>query len=105
MEEMSEKISRLLSSPEAMDNIRRAMENMGLGTPPPTGNALSVPPSGDPALLAGLGDLMQEDDTTRLLKALRPFLHGERAQRLEEALRLAKLMRLLPLLEGGLFRG
>ena len=50
-------------------------------------------------LLSSMG---QENDDTRLLAALRPYLHGQRATRLEESMRLLKLMKLLPLLtEGG----
>ena len=47
-------------------------------------------------LLSGMG---QDNDDTRLLLALRPYLHGGREQRLDESVRLLKLLRLLPLLQ------
>lgn len=40
----------------------------------------------------------EEDDATRLLAALRPLLGEERRKKLDEAARILKLLRLLPLL-------
>ena len=115
MEDLNEKLSRLLSSPEGMAKIQSAMsaltgaaEIQAEPTPPP-------PPvdSGGPDLTAltrllplvsGLG---QDNEDTRLLQALRPYLHGPREQRLDEALQLLRLLRLLPILQeqGVLQRG
>ena len=48
----------------------------------------------------------QEDDSTRLLQALRPLLSGERQKKVDEAMKILQMMRLLPLLkESGLFSG
>lgn len=108
MEDLSEKLTQLLSSPEGMSKIQSAMSAlggmMGEETPPPP------PPTADMGvdmatisrILPLLGNLNQENEDTRLLAALRPYLHGQRAERLEESMRLMKLMQLLPLLtEGG----
>lgn len=125
MEDIAEKISRLLSSPDGMEKIRAAMAAMG-AAPPDGGGTAEEPPlpplptpapatptapapatgggilGGDAALLGKLlpllGDLRQENDDTRLLQALRPYLHGEREQRLDETIRLMRFARLLPLL-------
>lgn len=54
-------------------------------------------------LLSGMG---QEDENTTLLKALRPYLHGEREKRLDDAIQIMKFMRVMPLLqEKGLLGG
>ena len=107
MEDLSEKITQLLSSPEGMQKIQSAMSAlggmMGEQEPPPPP---PVDSGGDAAmigrLLPLLGNMNQENEDTRLLAALRPYLHGPRAERLEESMRLMKLMKLLPLLtEGG----
>lgn len=110
MEDLSERVTQLLSSPEGMQKIQSMMAALGGGppqeqTPPP---APTPPTDGgvDMAALSKilplLGGLNQESEDTRLLSALRPYLHGQRAQRLEESMRLLKLMKLLPLLtEGG----
>ncbi len=111
MEDLNEKLTRLLSSPEGMEKIQSVMTALGGAlpqedTPPP-------PPMPPPAaggidmaalskVLPLLGQMNQETEDTRLLAALRPYLHGQRATRLEESMRLIRLMKLLPLLtEGG----
>ena len=123
-EDMGEKIARLLSSPEGMAKIRSAMAAFGGGdipaaaaaAPAATPAAAAEPPipavpKPDPAggglpdaaaltrLLPLLGSLNKDDDDTRLLQALRPYLHGEREQRLDEAVKLLRLSHLLPLLQ------
>lgn len=124
MDDLSDKIARLLSSPEGMEKIRTVMSSLG-DAPAAIPAAASVPaaaaapaaptvtpaPSAsaggsgvpDPALLGRvmplLGALNSENDDTRLLQALRPYLHGEREQRLDETMRLLRLTRLLPLLQ------
>lgn len=42
--------------------------------------------------------ISQEDDSTRLLMALRPLLGEERRRKIDEAVKILRLMRLLPLL-------
>lgn len=55
-------------------------------------------------LLPLLKDFGKDDENTTLLRSLRPYLHGEREKRLDEAIKMLHLMRLLPLLqERGLF--
>lgn len=111
MDDLNEKLNRLLSDPEGLAKIQAAMSALGGGdTPPPP-----PPPQPEQPLpdLAGLTRLMpllsgagQDTEDTRLLYALKPYLHGHRAQRLEEAVRLLKLAHLLPLLqEQGILKG
>ena len=45
-----------------------------------------------------LSSIQQEDDSTRLLHALRPLLGATRQKKLDEAIRLLQMMRMLPLL-------
>lgn len=53
-----------------------------------------------------LGQINQEDDSTRLLRALRPLLGPERQKKVDEAMKILQMMRLLPLLkESGVFSG
>ncbi len=111
MEDLSEKLTQLLSSPEGMSKIQSAMSAlggmMGEDTPPPPPQAdMGVDMAMISKILPLLGNLNQENEDTRLLAALRPYLHGQRAERLEESMRLMKLMQLLPLLtEGGRANG
>ncbi|MBQ3264727.1 MAG: hypothetical protein IJH07_03025 [Ruminococcus sp.] len=69
-----------------------------------TNSSAPQKPSGDTvtqlmALAPMLGSLKQDDDTTRLLDAMRPFLSEERKVKLDKAKRLIKVMKLMPLLK------
>ena len=114
MEDLNEKLSRLLSDPEGMAKIQAAMAALGGGGEPP----LPAPPPPSPSTnavpdLAVLGKLMPllsglngDSEDTRLLQALRPYLRGDRAGRLDDTMRLLKLAKLLPLLqEQGILSG
>lgn len=116
MEDLNEKLTRLLSSPEGMEKIQSVMAALGGALPqeePPPAEATPPPPAETGVDMAALskilpllGNLNQENEDTRLLAALRPYLHGQRAERLEESMRLLRLMKLLPLLtEGGRLGG
>lgn len=90
--------------------------------PVPTAPAAPAPPappappataSGGLSDLLGSGDMMktvmkmaplfgrfqEENDSTRLLYALRPFLSPARQEKLDRAVRLLRLFRLLPVLQ------
>lgn len=88
--------------------------------PPPAASSPSALMTGgfDPASLFGSADLMsgmarvlplmqnlnREDETTRLLDALRPFLSSDRWEKLERAKQIIRLLRILPLLKNsGIF--
>ena len=52
-------------------------------------------------LLPLLGSMNRETEDTRLLRALRPYLHAEREQRLDQAIQMMRIAQLLPLLGAG----
>ncbi len=88
MDDFNEKLDRLLSDPATVAKMQAMLDGLsGKGeapsAPPPATNV--PPPSTAP-------------DDTALLKALRPYLHGEREKKLDEAIKLMELSRLLPLL-------
>lgn len=115
MDDLSEKLDRLLSSPDSMKRIEEMMAALG-GMPSPappeevpaeTPAEAMLPPL--PAMggldigqilkfLPLLEQFRQEDESSRLLKALRPFLAAERQKRLDDAGQFLKIARLLPLL-------
>ena len=111
MDDLNEKLAKLLSSPDSLSKIQSALAAVGAEPPqttPPTQAPTPPSPSTDGLPdMAALGKLMpllsgmdKDDDDTRLLKALKPYLHGKREQRLEETMQLLKLTKLLPLLQG-----
>ena len=53
-----------------------------------------------------LSQVNREDDSTRLLQALRPLLSEKRQKKLDEAVKILQMLRLMPLLkDSGLFSG
>ena len=105
MDDLSEKLSGILNDPEAMRDIAALASQLGVDAPGVHKEAdHSDPIPTDDAtqlmkLMPMLGSLKQEDDTTRLLDAMRPFLSEERRQKLDRAKRLIKVMKLMPLIK------
>lgn len=119
MDDIQSKISQIMSDPEAMKQMQGLGEMLGL-----TGNKPEAPqPKQEPSaqndissllgtdtmssvtkLLPVLSSMKQEDETTHLLHALRPFLSEEKRKRLDEAKKMLQLLKVLPMLKNnGLF--
>lgn len=121
MDDLTSKLSEFLKNPESLEKIKNFASMLGtegepeipISRPAPQqekGNPPSAPQM-DPEILGAvmkmaptLSRLKQEDDSTRLLRALRPFLGDERKKKLDEAIRLMQLVRMAPLFKSsGLF--
>ena len=110
MSELQDTLQKIMSDPEAMRQVQSLGKQLGLGestpAPPPP---VQSPVSGDMmAAFSKLALLMNaakpSDETTALLNALRPFLSGEKLERLNSAQKLLSLIRMIPLLkDSGLF--
>ena len=105
MDDLSEKLSSILSDPDAMKEIAQLASTLGVDAPgvhkepdPPKKSASADMMSMMSGLMPLMGSLKQEDDTTRLLDAIRPFLGEERRVKLDRAKKLLKMMKLLPML-------
>jgi hypothetical protein len=133
-DDLTSRISEILGDPASMEKIRNLAAMLGStgqdgnkqapparqntappqGTPQPRQNQQpnSGTPPIDPALMRSmmkmapiLSGMRQDDDSTRLLRALRPFLGEKRRKKLDEALKLIQLLRIVPYLKGsGLFQ-
>ena len=83
--------------PAAMEQIRRLAETLG-GIPPGPGESASAapPPPADGRLTELLGRVMgafsAPSEAAKLVAALKPLLTPERAERLEKALRAARMV-------------
>lgn len=111
MENISEKINSILSDPNSMAQIQAMMSSMGLGgdsapQPQPTPQQNLSPALQNPEILGKLSSLApllsatgQEDDSTRLLQALRPLLSHEKQDRLDKAMKMLRLLRMIPLIK------
>lgn len=127
MDDISSAIQSVLNDPQSMAQIQNIMQSLGAGgtpqsAPQPAPSAQHTGGTGNPlqSLLPALNTAQntadspmmsmllraaplltaanQEDDATRLLAALRPLLGEARRKKLDEASRILKLLRLLPLL-------
>lgn len=116
MDDLNQKISEILSDPQALEQIKGLGEMLGLNNasnesvhnkPENTDIApKSVIGANSPDMMGMvtklapiMSSLNKEDDTTRLLFALRPFLSPQRQKKLDEAGKLLKMMKLLPLIK------
>lgn len=112
MDDMSGKISKLLSDPEGMEKIKAMANALFGGDDEPkisqVGNTntaedkgLSLPDGFDPMKLMGIFSALNSqgaDNRAALLMALKPHLSYERQERVEKAVKLLKIASLLPIL-------
>jgi hypothetical protein len=120
MEDFEAKLNSILSSPETMSQIMAladslsgkpaeataSTEEASPATPAPASSApetaspLSLLQQLDPAMLSTLSKLYQTytkdgDEKTALLAALRPFLRPERQAKVERAIQITRLSRVI----------
>lgn len=114
MDDMSQKLMSMMNDPEIMSKIQglSGLLSQGNHEEPPRPPKEETPAKADasPFPMEMMGTVMklmplmnsfrEDDETTRLLKALRPFLSEERRKKLDEAIRLMRIMKLIPLLKG-----
>ena len=108
-EDLSAKLGALLSDPESVKELSQLASMLGVEAPgvhkkeKKAPDASPVPGAQDMGtlmkLMPMLSSISREDDTTRLLQAIRPFLSEERRHKLDEAQKILKMMKLLPLLK------
>lgn len=101
MSELDDKLNSILSNPQMMQQIMslaQSMNNADAPPPPqPAANNSSGIPDGviDPGLLSKMAGLVQrgsiDKDQKLLLQALRPYLSGQKLQKLERAMHAAKM--------------
>jgi len=115
MDDLAGMLSQVLSNEDAMEQLRAAASALGLdgsgaAKAAPAAAAQAPAPSIDPSTLQILqqaaGVFSQNDANTDLLRALKPHFSPERAARVDDAVRILQLLRLLPVLSAsGFFKG
>lgn len=107
MDDINEKLSKILDDPTAMEKVRKMAENI-LGEEETDEGAPAGGAAADPAALAKIAGVMKRlntgtDNRTVLLTALRPLVSERRRKRVDTAVKLLRLIDLLPYLkESGL---
>lgn len=113
MDNIGDILNSVLSDPDAMAKLKETAKQLGLDTesssdkdPPPaaTGKSENAAKSADllsaiNQLVPMLGKLQEEDDMSRLIHALKPYLTGNRLKKAEEADKIMTIMRIIPLLK------
>lgn len=112
MDDLAGKLNELLNSPDGMERIKNLAGLLGQSAPPEPPPPAAPSLGGNPLGVDGdmlktmmkvaplLSNFKQEDDSTRLLRALRPMLSSERQKKLDDAIQILQVMRILPLLKG-----
>lgn len=109
MDNMEEKIGSILGNPQMMQQIISMAQNLAQAQPQPEPPSPAMPEM-DPAMMGKLmnlaGNAGPDRNQQTLLKALDPYLASGRIQKLEKAMRAAKLAGLAStFLNGNLMTG
>lgn len=97
MEDMEKKLGAVLGNPKMMEQIMQLAQNLGAdnSATTPKENSESSQPAVDPGLLQKLSGLAGssriDPKEQQLLKALRPYISSQRLNKLERAMRAAKM--------------
>ncbi|MBR7133381.1 MAG: hypothetical protein IKD04_07590 [Clostridia bacterium] len=111
MDDISELLAGILNDPESMERVRKMAEDfLGSGSeeaPEPKASS----PLGDIAGMLGAEDLgtivsiitklksAQNDNRTQLLTALKPHLSEPRREKVDTAIKILKVLEILPLIK------
>ncbi len=115
MDDLSNTLTQVLQDPNALEQIKGLASMLGLNNsspqaPPVVNNEdkgnIDVSSLLDDNMASNIMRIMpllseykKEDDSTRLLTAIRPFLSHERKLKLDEATKLVSMMKLLPMIK------
>lgn len=119
MNDAASQINQILSNPEMMQQIRALSGLLNKSSDTVEDNSssgdttlLTKPNPPSPLDLLGsdglqtamkfmpiLSELKKDDETTQLLYAIKPFLSTQRQAKLDEAIRLLRIIKILPLLK------
>lgn len=119
MNDAASQINQILSNPEMMQQIRALSGLLNKSSDTVEDNSssgdttlLTKPNPSSPLDLLGsdglqtamkfmpiLSELKKDDETTQLLYAIKPFLSTQRQAKLDEAIRLLRIIKILPLLK------
>lgn len=97
MDQMEDKLGAILNNPQLMGQIMSMAQSLGQS---PADQESSPPsqPNFDPAILAKLGSLagqgQMDGNQQALLTALHPYLSRRKVDKLERAMRAAKMARM-----------
>ncbi len=107
MDDLSEKLAGLLNDPDTMNRVRQMAENL-LGEPEQPKPASPIEDIGGMLGAGELQTIMQiisrlksggNDPRTQLLTALKPHLSEPRQEKVDTAIKILKMLEILPLMK------
>lgn len=107
MEDLGEKLAEILNDPQSMNRVKQMAESLLGGEK--SNEALQAPSVGGEELKMMMNIMSRfksqgNDTRTQLLTALKPHLSEPRREKVDTAIKILKLIELLPLIkESGLF--
>lgn len=114
MDDLNEKLAGILNDPESMERVRKMAENLFGEEPSKQSSNTETAdfgslPSGEElqAIMSIISQLKNQksDQRTHLLTALKPYLSQHRQEKTDNAIKILKLLELLPLIkDSGLFK-
>lgn len=100
MSEMENQFGAILGNPDMMKKIMEMAQSLGASPPPPEPEpqestpGFSLDPTAVQKIISLAGQTGIDANQKALLQALRPYLTGDRIQKLEKAMRSARLANL-----------
>lgn len=106
MDDLNEKLAQILNDPQSMDKIKKMTESLLGNDQKPSVSALSkindMPDANEMQKIIGIMTRLKaesNDSRALLLKALKPNLSPKRQEKVDTAIKLLKIIELLPLLK------
>jgi len=105
MDELSQKLAAILNDPESMNRVREMAEDILGEKPkpePPKDDALNILDNVDLVNVMSLVSKLNstgDDSRTSLLSALKPHLSEPKREKVDTAIKILRLLELLPLLK------
>ncbi len=93
---IEEALDQLLGDPSKMAQVMSMVQSLGLGGPPEDGGGQQAPSGADDQMLSSLLHIMHdaqqgEPRQEALLCALKPYVRPERREKIDKALRIARI--------------
>ena len=115
MDDLQSKLAGILNDPESMERVRKMAENLFSGEKNgssvqnnPPANSGNMPSGEELQMIMSVVSKLnsaKDSERTNLITALKPYLSDTRREKAENAIKILKLLEILPLLkDSGLFK-
>ena len=101
MDDITSTISKLLENPESLSALKNMAQSVMLSISTESGSDGLLPEDMSKIIkvVSRLRSNSTEDNNTRLLMSLRPYVSEAKQQKIDEAVKIMKLVSLLPLIK------